>query len=335
MRKTFRIIAFILLFVLSFSLVACNSEQNGETDSTNATDEATEETEKATKKPATEKVTETPTKLENTDGLDLNIKVLSQNVLCADNAEHGTVLQRTTRFKALIDEYQPDIIGTQEVTFEWFKYLRTIKEYGIVGSSRNGHKQMSGEWSAIMYSKERFVLMDEDTFWLTATPDEVSMTEGAKCKRICTWAELFDTYTGQTIIMANTHLDHSTDAVRTMQSNYLLRHLKQRLGDRYDNCSIYLTGDFNFTADTTPYDTITRADFIDSHTVAETDASTVGGTYHNFGKKEREIDFCFYRGEETVLEYEVISQNYASEGESEPGYVSDHYGVLVTFKKEG
>ena len=335
MRTLFKITAFLLICAFALTFVGCNSSsEQGEL--TDAPTEATEEpTEKATKKPATEKVTETPTKLENTEGLDLNIKVLSQNVRCADDEGGNTVEQRKTRLKALIDEYKPDLIGTQETTFEWYIYLRSIKTYGIVGSSRNGHRESSGEWSAVMYNKERFVLMDSDTFWVTSTPDEPSFTENAKCRRICTWAELFDRYTGETIIMANTHLDHSNDTVRTSQAGYLVYHLKNRLKERFTNCTVYLTGDFNCKNTSKPYETIiNNGGFVDARKVALEDKSVVNGTYHNYGTKESEIDFCFYKGDEVVLEYEIISQKYISEGETEPGFVSDHYGVIVVFERK-
>lgn len=326
-------IAILLLLALSLTLAACNTDdQSGETELPTGEELTNEPTEKATKKP---KETEPLTKLEDTTGLDLNLKILSQNVRCNDDEGGNTVLQRTTRLKGLIDEYQPDIIGTQETTFEWYKYLRSLEGYAIVGSSRNGHKKTSGEWSAILYNTERFVLMDSDTFWLTDTPDEVGSVENSLCRRICTWAELFDRYTGETFIMANTHLDHSTDTVRRTQAAYLIGNLKKRLGDRYNSHTIYLTGDFNCKPETSPYEAIIRGGFADSRDAAAEDVSVVSGSYHAYGQKESEIDFCFFKGEETVLQYEIISKNYISEGESEPGFVSDHYGVMATFKKEG
>ena len=330
-------IAILLLLALSLTLAACNTgDQSGETELPTGEELTNEPTEKATKKPHSEKVTEAPQKLDNVDGLDLNIKVLSQNVRCADDEGGNTVAQRTTRLKALIDEYKPDLIGTQETTFEWYKYLRSLEGYAIVGSSRNGHKKTSGEWSAILYNTERFVLMDSDTFWLTSTPDEVGSVENSLCRRICTWAELFDRYTGETIVMVNTHLDHSNDHVRAAQAGYLVYHLKARLGDRFKNCSLYLTGDFNCRKGSSPYSSIVEnGDFVDARTVAAADNSVVNGTFHDYGTADMEIDFCFYRGDETVLEYEIISQKYVSEGETEAGFVSDHYGVIVTFKKEG
>ena len=98
---------------------------------------------------------------------------------------------------------------------------------------------------------------------------------------------------------------------------------------------IYLTGDFNCQPATSPYEAIIKSGFADSRDVAIEDISVVNGSYHAYGKKENEIDFCFFKGNEDVLQYEIISKSYISEGETEPGFVSDHYGVMATFKKEG
>ena len=109
----------------------------------------------------------------------------------------------------------------------------------------------------MIYNKDRFVLMDSDTFWLSSTPDIVSEASGASGVRICTWAELFDKYTGETIIMANTHLDHKSTNVRVAQAQFIRRHLRKRLAERFDECRLYLTGDFTCIVDSSPYDMIT------------------------------------------------------------------------------
>ena len=346
-----KIISLILLMSLALLAIACNieteqssealvsdtfgeelTEENTAKSTTKSTDKNTEKTENETSRPI--KQTEPPTMLDSTDGLDLNIKVLSQNVRCADDEGNNSVKERTTRFKALLDEYKPDLVGTQEVTMEWLLYLRSIEGYEVIGSSRDGHRSMSGEWSAIMYNSERFVLMDSDTFWLTDTPDKVSAVKNSGCRRICTWAELFDRYTGETIIMANTHLDHLATDVRVTQANYLLLNLRKRLAERYEECRIYLTGDFNCTPNSTPYFTVTNCNFVDAHTVALEDISTVTGSFHGYGEHNSEIDFCFFKGEETVLSYEIISKKYIGEMDTEPGFVSDHYGVITVFERK-
>ena len=152
--------------------------------------------------------------------------------------------------------------------------------------------------------------------------------------RICTWAELFDKFTGETIIMANTHIDHKKNTVRVTQAQLIRKHLRKRLGERFLECRVYLTGDFNCTVDSSPYNIIEDGGFVDPQKVALEDTSTVNGTYHGYNGQEYMFDYCFFRGEDTVLQYEIVSKNYIGEMDTEPGFVSDHYGVFVVFERK-
>lgn len=347
MKMSRSMVLLLLCAVFVFFAFACNqsggptaepSESDGAFE--NGDDTVTEkETEKKTDK-KTEKETrpimdtQPPTTLENTDGLELNLKILTQNVRYADDPDGNSVKERTTRFKALIDEYRPDVIGTQEVTFEWYNYLDTIEGYALVGESKTGKQGDDGDWNLIMYDVERFVLMDSDTFWLTGTPDKVSKLDGATVVRICTWAELFDRYTGETIIVANTHIDHKSTDLRVLQLKYMLKHLRDRLFERYEGCRIYVTGDFNCLVDSRPYEVMEDRGFVDSRSVTLEDNSTVNASYHGYNGQEYMFDYCFFKGDDTVLSYEIISTNYIGEMDTEPGYVSDHYGVITVFERK-
>ena len=119
-----------------------------------------------------------------------------------------------------------------------------------------------------------------------------------------------------------------------MQVQFLLMHLRRRLGDRFEECRVYLTGDFNCKNDSTPYSSIEYGGFVDARKVALENNSTVDGTYHAYGKQSQEIDFCFFKGEDTVLSYEIISKKYIGEMDTEPGFVSDHYGVISVFERK-
>ena len=338
-----RIIVLLLLFSFVFFAFACNeadvseneeaSETMDDTETENNTQKKTDKkTEEATTRPIRE--TQPPAAIENTDGLDLDLKILTQNVRYADDPNGNSVKERTTRFKALLDEYRPDVIGAQEVTFEWYTYLDSIEGYAIVGESKTGRGGEDGDWTPIMYNVDRFVLMDSNTFWLSNTPNKVSKVDGASGVRICTWAELFDRYTGETIIVANTHIDHKSTDVRVLQVNYLIRHLRDKLFERYEDCRIYITGDFNCLVDSRPYMTMTTR-FVDSRSVALEDNSTVNASYHGYNGQEYMFDYCFFKGEDTVLYYEIISKNYIGEMDTEAGFVSDHYGVITVFERKG
>lgn len=330
MKRLLHVLSLLLCILIVFAAVSCNSE-NSSTPESSATEATDLPTEKPTDPSPTEKPTEELTKIEDTTGLDLNIKILSQNLHCA-NGDGGTVEQRKSRFTALVEEYSPDLIGTQEVTSDWLSHIRRLDGYRAIGDSRDGRNARTGEWNAILYKMDRFVLLDSGTFWLTDTPDEVGKIEGAECRRICTWAEFFDRYTGENVIMANTHLDHTTNDIRVVQAQYLTEHLKEIIGDRIDY-TVYLTGDFNFTNQSTAYGELIKSGFADSRVIVSEDIAPMKGTFHAYrdGETTSEIDFCFVMNAGEALEYDIITKKYASLGESEPGFVSDHYGVLVTF----
>jgi endonuclease/exonuclease/phosphatase family metal-dependent hydrolase len=310
--------------LLALGLAACNGADSQETQAVAEDSEAA--TEKSTKKGSTQKETEPPVALENTEGLDLGIKILSQN-LCIGDRPYGSIKERSQRFAALLADRSPDIVGTQEGSFEWSTYLDDMEGYGAVGISSEGKRAKSGEWNMILYKKDRFVLMDSGNFWLSGTPNSSSHNPNSFASRVCTWAELFDTYTGRTVIMVNTRFDNSTEAVRMEQASILVRHLRSELGDRYTQCQIYLTCDLNATYDDGGHTYLYERAYIDARDLAQEDLSVGKGTYHAFGKIEggKETSFCFHRGNDTVSSYEIVDKSYN-------GYVSDHYGILVTFE---
>ena len=102
-----------------------------------------------------------------------------------------------------------DLVGMQEVLKSQFDDLsnRLSRDYGCIGVGRNDGKT-SGEYAPIFYKKDRFILLDSGCFWLSETPDKPSVGWDAKYPRICSWAQLQDRNTGNTLYFLNTHFDH-------------------------------------------------------------------------------------------------------------------------------
>ena len=261
---------------------------------------------------------------------DRSIKVLTQNVRYTDDGNGNTVQNRSQRFMQMLEEYQPDLIGGQEYTHNWNIWLTKLTQkaggegvlggYGIICVARNGSSGIGDEANPIFYRLDRFELLETETFWLSNSPERVSRVEQSINYRICTWALLKDKLTGETILFANTHLDHSTDVVRGKQMEILMNYLADRVGQY----TTYLTGDFNCSPDSTPYGIVT-ASLSDSHKTAWVDHSTVSATYHDYTDAGyEEIDFIFHNDGATPISYEIISKKYG-------GFVSDHYGVIAEF----
>lgn len=257
-------------------------------------------------------------------GADRTISVMSQNIRCGEDGNGNNIDDRKGRFVKLMNEYSPDLLGTQEATSKWMGIFKDElgDAYGIVGCSRDGENATSGEWNAILYKKDRFKLRDSGTFWLTDTPSTPSFTtEEASYRRICTWALLYDKVTEQEILFCNTHLDHQSDEIRGKQAEHLMTFMNQYAG-KYP---IFLTGDFNTKAGSTPYNKVTQQ-LSDCHKKAALDLSEVGGTFHGYSSTPKsEIDFCFYdKSKADAVAFRIQSDWYS-------GYVSDHYGVIGTF----
>ncbi|MBQ9098720.1 MAG: endonuclease/exonuclease/phosphatase family protein [Clostridia bacterium] len=258
-----------------------------------------------------------------TPGAETVISVMSQNVRCANDGNGNDIADRKVRLQQLVTDYDPDLLGTQEVTAKWMEIFEEYfgADYGMVGCSRDGANAKSGEWNTILYKKARFDLLESGTFWLTDTPNEASMTEGALCRRICTWAILKDKLTEQEVLFCNTHLDHSNDTVRDDQAKYLMQFINSHNGQY----PVFLTGDFNTTYGKAPYKTVT-ATLADAHRVTDLDISTVKGTFHAYSTPKNEIDFCFFDSKKAEVKvYRILSETYN-------GFVSDHYGVIGYFQ---
>lgn len=80
-----------------------------------------------------------------------------------------------------------DIIGLQEMLDNQFDDLRKrLTEYGVVGVGReDGNRK--GEYAPIFYKKDRFEIIEGNTFWLSQYPDSIGFIgwDGA-CTRIAT-----------------------------------------------------------------------------------------------------------------------------------------------------
>ena len=86
--------------------------------------------------------------------------------------------------------YEPDVLGVQEAMPNQMKDMDSLLvDYSYVGVGRDGGKD-SGEYSAIFYKTDKFNIVKSGTFWLSETPENVSMGWDAICNRVCTYALL-------------------------------------------------------------------------------------------------------------------------------------------------
>jgi len=115
-----------------------------------------------------------------------------------------------------------------------------LLEYSSVGIGREGHGK--GESSNIYFKKDRFVLKQTNTFWLSETPDTISKGWDAACNRVCTYVLLKDQKTNKLFWVFNTHLDHIGEEARTKGLQLIIAKIDRLNTKKYP---VILMGDFN------------------------------------------------------------------------------------------
>ena len=105
----------------------------------------------------------------------------------------------------LIAHYKPDILGIQEGLLDQVQFLEeALGSYKYVGVGRDDGQQ-AGEYTAVFYNTSTYKLVNFYTYWLSETPDKVSVGWDAALPRITTYAVLKSVATGDTLHVFNCH----------------------------------------------------------------------------------------------------------------------------------
>ena len=230
----------------------------------------------------------------------------------------------------LVDQIQfltPSIFGIQEGLPHQTKYIKsTLVGYDFIGHGRDGGDK--GEYSAIFYNTEVFTVTQENTFWLSNTPDKFSMGWDAAYPRICTYGLFTSKITGEQFWVFNTHLDHKGAEARK-EGLALVRKKISELNT--DGLPVVLMGDFNTEPDHEIIEGMEQL-MVDSKKIA---AYTFGpeATFNGFKTNEiptARIDYIFLS---KASGYKV--KNYAALSSIvNLKYPSDHFPVFVSLITE-
>lgn len=106
---------------------------------------------------------------------------------------------------AVINDYEPDILGVQEAFNNQVDDLKSaLPNYSFYGVGREDGATL-GEYSGIFYRSDRFTQTEQGTFWLSLTPDTPSFYPGTTF-RIASWVILEDNQAGdQEYFILNSH----------------------------------------------------------------------------------------------------------------------------------
>lgn len=226
----------------------------------------------------------------------------------------------------MLDFYTPDVFGVQEAMPSQMKFINEkLADYNYVGVGREDGEQ-SGEYSAIFYNTKKFNLIENSTFWLSETPDEISLGWDAAYKRICTYA-LFETIESkEKIWVFNTHFDHKGEKAKLESMKLIIKTIKEFTKD--DDFPVILMGDFNLTKKHESY--VLISDFMEeSSEISLKKHYGPEGTFNGFiptYEAKDKIDFIF------VSNLEVYKHVHIDDKRNNGMCISDHYPVYVEFE---
>ncbi len=225
----------------------------------------------------------------------------------------------------LLTNYNASIIGLQEVQkFQLDYILEKMPNYSYIGKPREDDE--NAEYSCILYKKEDYEVVSENTLWLSKTPNTMSKGWDAVCYRIVTYG-LFQSKKekDKKIWILNTHLDHFGTEARFESSKILIELSKQLLHKQY--YPLLLMGDFNATITEKSIENL-LVSFDETFSKSITKPSGPVGTFNNFEYNtipNNKIDyvFCFKNSTLQVLNHLTIDDSFDHK------YPSDHFPVLV------
>ena len=253
--------------------------------------------------------------------------VMTFNLRYASDRKPNAWPDRLPVMTRLLEEYQPDIMGTQEGVYSQLQDLSgALPHYAWLGLGRDGGSR--GEFMAIFYRRDRFDLLEYDHFWLSDTPEVMaSSTWGNTNRRMVTWGRFRDRVTGREFHLWNTHLDHALQPAREKGA----RLIRERIAKVPETMPLLLTGDFNAYARANPaYDLlVTEGGLTDTWYAAAERRNETANSFNGFGPlahEGRRIDWILSRGAVRTRAAEVVDWR---QGDQWP---SDHLPVAAWLK---
>ncbi|MFA7693409.1 MAG: hypothetical protein GX117_15150 [Candidatus Hydrogenedentes bacterium] len=184
------------------------------------------------------------------------IRILSYNVLCRvcvkDEFDPWSV--RIEHLRGLVERYDPDLIGTQELG-GWEDIQEFLPEGDVYGTVSFEFGPWTYADSALFYRHAKYELLDSGQFWLSPKPGlpfgfgwlKLSMP-----RYVC-WACLRDRSNGFTFLFLNSHFDNN--GVNKKETGQLVH---DSFGPHAERLPILFTGDFNINPTTDYYAALQR-----------------------------------------------------------------------------
>lgn len=253
-----------------------------------------------------------------------NLKLVTYNIrLDLESDGENKWSNRKDFWASQINFYEPDVFGIQEaLPHQVTDIASALPGYSYVGIGRDGIGK--GESSNIFFKKDRFKMVQEKTFWLSETPENISKGWDAALNRVCTYVLLKDNKTKKSFWVFNAHLDHIGELARTNAIQLILSKIKEV---NTKKLPVFVIGDFN-TEPNEQRITDLKKQMDDSYDITKQKPFGPNGTFNAFQYFEpvtKRIDYIFLSKNNPfkVLKHAVLTDAKNLK------FPSDHFPVLV------
>jgi len=229
---------------------------------------------------------------------------------------------RRNKIGQILVQYSASIIGIQEGLLNQVQYIdSSLIDYDYVGVGRDDGKK-KGEFCAIYFDTTRYVLLKNSTFWLSETPDTISVGWDAALERICTYGLFKDRITKKEFWVFNTHFDHIGVVAREKSSELILKRINKI---NRQSLPIILMGDFNSIPNSSPVKEI-KTELSDALQISLEKLQGPRGTFNGFNEDlpiEKRIDYIF------TNDLKVLSYTHINDRLNNNRHISDHLPVMI------
>ena len=249
--------------------------------------------------------------------------IISYNIRYDNNwdVENSWKIRRKKISQILI-QYSPSIVGIQEGLLNQVQYIdSSLINYDYVGVGRDDGKE-KGEFCAIYFDTTRYVLLKNSTFWLSETPDTISVGWDAALERICTYGLFKDRITRKAFWVFNTHFDHIGIIAREKSSELILKRINKI---NRQSLPVILMGDFNSIPNSPPVKEIIT-ELSDALQISLEKLQGPRGTFNGFNEAlpiEQRIDYIF------TNKLKVLSYTHINDRLDNNRHISDHLPVMI------
>lgn len=235
--------------------------------------------------------------------------------------------QRKDMILHIINNYDCDIIGTQEATNNMFNDINeNINGFNIIGIPRT--KKFFIERNDILISK-KYEIKENKTFWLSDNPEKIGSSKWYSLfPRICTTA-VVEIQNKKKIRICNSHLDCFLPQAREYGLKKLMEFIENE--QRREELPIILMGDFNATPSSKVIKGLSNSRVCNKRLVAVQDVNKElynKATMGKFKGKETgiHIDYIFVSEDIEIIDAQIIKYNVNGK------YPSDHYPLMAEIK---